>query len=306
MDVRMPETPHAVVASPLVTTPSRSTRQRRGYWASVARKLATDRLAMGCAALLVVIALSAILAPFVAPADPYKTSIAHRLLPVATSGHWLGTDELGRDLLSRLLYGGRISLLMGVVPVVLAALFGGLIGIAAGYAGGRWNMLVMRTLDVFFAFPSVLLAVALAGALGPGLSNCLVALTIVLTLPIARVAESATTQIRNHVYIEAARATGASSGRIIFGHVLGNVLGPILTYSSSQISVAIVLASGLSFLGLGVSPPAADWGLMLNTLRQSLFVAPVNAVLPGAMIFASSICFNLLSGSIRSAMDVRP
>jgi peptide/nickel transport system permease protein len=194
---------------------------------------------------------------------------------------------------------------MGFAPVVLATLIGGFLGIVAGYCGGAINMLIMRVTDVFYAFPSVLLAVAISGVLGAGLVNSLVSLTLVFTPPIARVAESVTTQIRNQDYVEAARATGASGWRIVFGHVLSNVTGPILIYASSMISVAIVIASGLSFLGLGVSPPNAEWGLMLNTLRQSIYVAPMNAILPGVMIFITSMSMNLISDSLRASMDVK-
>lgn len=284
----------------------RAAKNRRGYWKAVRRRLGRDPIAMACAGILILIVLAAIFAPFVAPADPYKTSIARRLLPIGSPGYFLGTDELGRDMLSRLIYGGRVSLLMGLLPVTIATLIGGILGIVAGFAGGRINMITMRIVEVFFAFPSVLLAVAMAGALGAGLVNCLVALSIVFTPSITRVAESATTQIRNQGYIEAARATGAPAMRIIVGHVLSNVMGPILTYASSQVSVAVVIASGLSFLGLGVAPPTADWGLMLNTLRQSLFIAPVNALLPGVMILITSVCFNLLSDGLRTALDVKP
>jgi len=163
----------------------------------------------------------------------------------------------------------------------------------------------MRVADVFFAFPSVLLAVGLAGALGAGVVNVLISLSLVFIPPITRVAEAATTQIRAQDFVEAARATGASASRIITGHVLTNVTSPILTYASSLIGLSIVLASGLSFLGLGISPPLADWGLMLNTLRQSIFLAPMNAVLPGVMILIASVCFNLLSDGLRTAMDVK-
>ena len=228
-----------------------------------------------------------------------------RLKPPGTPGHILGTDELGRDLLARLIYGGRVSLAMGLAPVAIATVLGGALGVCAGYYG-RWaNALIMRVIDVFYAFPSVLLAVAMAGALGSGIVNSLISLTLVFIPPIARVAESVTTQVRNQDFVEAARATGASSFRIIVEHLLANVSGPILTYASSLVSVAIIIASGLSFLGLGASPPTADWGLMLNTLRQAIYVAPVNAVLPGVMIFAASVSFNLLSDSLRGAMDVK-
>jgi peptide/nickel transport system permease protein len=288
--------------------PSESTGLRpkaRGYWGKVAQRVGRDPTALICLLILVIIILAAIFAPFVSPDDPYKTSMLRRLRPPLSPGHILGTDELGRDMLSRLIYGGRVSMMMGLAPVALATLVGGALGVCAGYFG-RWiNGLIMRIVDVFYAFPSVLLAVAMAGALGAGIINSLISLTLVFIPPIARVAESVTTQVRHQDFVEAARATGASAPRIIVEHLLANVSGPILTYASSLVSVAIIIASGLSFLGLGASPPTADWGLMLNTLRQAIYVAPINAVLPGVMIFAASVSFNLLSDGLRSAMDVR-
>ena len=242
-----------------------------GYWRSVGRRLVRDRVAMLCAAVLVLLVLAAIFAPWVAPANPFKTSMLKRLLPVGAAGHWLGTDELGRDLLSRLIYGGRLSLTMGIVPVTAAFLMGTTIGVAAGFMGGTVNMAVMRTLDVFYAFPSVLLAVAISGAMGPGLSNSLLALTIVFIPQIARVAESVTTQVAKLEYIDAARMSGATSLTIIRLQVLGNVLGPVFVYATGLISVCMILASGLSFLGLGVRPPEAEWGLMLNTPARGDF-----------------------------------
>lgn len=275
------------------------------YWAGVRTRLRRDPTTMICLAVLLLIVLAAVFAPLAAPADPYKTSMMRRLAAIGTAGHPLGTDELGRDMLSRLIYGGRISLFMGVAPVLVATLIGGGLGLMAGYLGGLWNTAIMRTMDVFYAFPSVLLAVAISGALGAGLLNGVIALTLVFIPPLTRVAESVTTQIRSEDYVEAARATGAATWRIIASHVLPNALGPVFIYASSLISLSIVIASGLSFLGLGVSPPEADWGLMLNTLRQSIYIAPVNAVLPGVLIFVTSIAFNLMSDGLRAAMDVK-
>jgi peptide/nickel transport system permease protein len=163
----------------------------------------------------------------------------------------------------------------------------------------------MRTIDVFFAFPSVLLAIALSGALGPGIGSGILSLTIVFIPQIARIAESVTTAIRSVDYVEAARASGAGAWTIIRVHVLGNVLGPIFVFSTSLISVSMILASGLSFLGLGVKPPEPEWGLMLNTLRSAIYVQPWVAALPGAMIFITSISFNLLSDGLRTAMDIK-
>ena len=277
----------------------------RGYWQSVFYRLRHDPVTLAFGAVIVLIVLAAVFAPLVAPFDPYKESIVGRLKPFGWRGHLLGTDELGRDMLTRLLYGGRVSLLMGVVPVAIASLIGGGLGVIAGFVGGRVNTAIMRTMDVFYAFPSVLLAVAIAGAMGGGMVNGMLALTLVFIPPICRVAETATTQVRALDFIEAARASGAATVTIIRHHVLGNVLGPVFIYTSSLVSVSILLASGLSFLGLGVRPPLADWGLMLSTLRQSIYVVPVVCALPGVAIFVTSICFNLVSDGLRAAMDVR-
>jgi peptide/nickel transport system permease protein len=163
----------------------------------------------------------------------------------------------------------------------------------------------MRTIDVFYAFPSVLLAIAISGALGAGILNSIVSLTIVFIPPIARVAESVTTQVRGLDYVDAARASGAGAATIIRVHILGNVLGPVFVYATSLVSVSMILASGLSFLGLGVRPPEPEWGLMLNTLRNAIYVQPLVAALPGFMILVTSVCFNLFSDGLRSAMDVK-
>jgi peptide/nickel transport system permease protein len=194
---------------------------------------------------------------------------------------------------------------MGMVPVMLATLIGGMLGIVAGYAGKHLNMAIMRIMDVFYAFPSILLAVAISGTMGGGMRNGMLALTLVFIPPLCRIAETATTQVSHLDFVDAARASGAGLGSIIWHHILGNVLGPIFIYASSLVSVSVLIASGLSFLGLGVEPPQPDWGLMLNTLRQVIYIAPTLAALPGVLIFITSICFNLLSDGLRTAMDVR-
>ena len=277
----------------------------RGYWSSVGFRLRHDPATLFFGLVVLLIVLAAIFAPLLAPFDPYKESVALRLKPFGYRGHPLGTDELGRDLLSRLIYGGRSSLLMGLVPVCIATALGGTLGVIGGFAGRTVNAAIMRTMDVFYAFPSVLLAVAISGAMGGGMANGMAALALVFIPAMCRVAETATAQVRSLDFIEAARATGAGTFTIVRYHVLGNVLGPVFIYASSLVSVSILLASGLSFLGLGVKPPTPDWGLMLSTLRQSIYVAPLSCALPGAAIFVTSICFNLVSDGIRSAMDVR-
>jgi peptide/nickel transport system permease protein len=256
-------------------------------------------------ALLGGIVLAAVLAPALAPYDPAAGSIRSRLSPIGTAAHPLGTDEQGRDMLSRLLFGGRMTLLAGLTPIVIACLFGGVLGVLAGYLGGVANALIMRTSDVFYAFPAILLAIAISGALGPGLGNTLISLSVVFLPRIIRVAEAVTVQTKSLEYVAAARASGAGSWPIVRYHLLPNVLAPILVFTSTQVSLSIILAAGLSFLGLGVTPPAAEWGLMLNTLRQSIYVDAWVPALPGVAIFVVSMAFNLLSDGLRDAMDVR-
>jgi peptide/nickel transport system permease protein len=291
--------------SALSEAPSQRSFRTEAYTRLVLRRFMRQPLAVTAAAVLLVIALAAVFAPYVAPTNPFHTSVMLRLAAIGTPGRLLGGDELGRDVLSRLIYGGRISLITAVLPVLCGLLIGGLLGVTAGYAGGAVNMAIMRTMDVFYAFPSILLAVAIAGALGPGTVNAIMALSLVFIPPIARVSESVTTQNRVHDFVTAGRLSGASMPRIIFAHILPNVAGPILVFASSQVSVSIIAASGLSFLGLGVAPPFPDWGLMLSSMRQSIYVNASVAALPGAMIFICSIAFNLVSEGVRQAMEVR-
>lgn len=276
-----------------------------GYWRTVGSRFLRDKVALGAALAVLALLLLAVFGQAIAPADPYGSSMLARLKPIGSEGYPLGSDELGRDMLSRLLVGARLSLFMGITPVLCAFVIGAVIGITAGYAGGWVNTGIMRTIDVFYAFPSVLLAIALSGALGAGITNSLISLTIVFIPPIARVAESVTTQIRNRDFVDAARASGANAFTIVRVHVLGNVLGPIFVYATSLIAVSMILASGLSFLGLGVKPPEPEWGLMLNTLRTAIYTQPWVAALPGVMIFITSVAFNLLADGLRSAMEIK-
>jgi peptide/nickel transport system permease protein len=277
----------------------------KGYWTRVRQRVLADRVTIAVMMLLALIVVMALAAPLIAPYDPTAASVFARLKSPGYPGHWLGTDEVGRDLWSRILYGGRLSLLCGVAPVAFALAIGGSLGLVAGYRGGIVNSLVMRGMDVLYAFPSILLAIAICGMLGSGLGNTILALTITFIPPIVRITETVTAQVRSFEFVEAARASGARPLSIIHFHILNNVLGPILVYATSLISISIILAAGLSFLGLGVTPPDAEWGLMLNNLRQAIWVNPLVAALPGVMIFITSMSFNLLSDGLRSAMDVR-
>ena len=280
---------HAMSDAALQAEPA---NKARGYWAMVGRRIVRDKVSMVCAFILVAIFLSALCAPWLGLADPYQGSMIRRLRHIGTPNYPLGTDELGRDMLARLIYGGRLSLVVGILPVIFAFVVGTSLGLVAGYVGGKINTAIMRTVDVFYAFPSVLLAIAISGALGGGLANSLASLTLVFVPPIVRVAESVTTSVRHLDFVDAARASGAGSLRII-------------VYASSLVSVCMILGAGLSFLGLGTRPPEPEWGLMLNTLRTAIYLNPWVAALPGVFIFTISICFNFFSDGLRSAMDVR-
>jgi len=291
--VALPHEPTAVAAAPM------------SYWRAVAWRLSRDPTTLAAGGLLALIAMSAILAPWIAPYDPSTGSIRLRLAPIGAPSHPLGTDEQGRDMLSRLLFGGRMTLVAGLTPVLVACLVGTVLGVVAGYAGGLTNTVVMRTMDIFYAFPAVLLAIAISGALGPGLPNTLISLSIVFIPRVVRMAESATVQVKGLEYVAAARASGAGVAQILRHHLLANVLGPVLVFASTQVSLSIILAAGLSFLGLGITPPAAEWGSMLNTLRQSIYVNAWVPALPGLAIFLTSMGFNLLSDGLRDAMEIR-
>jgi peptide/nickel transport system permease protein len=277
----------------------------RGYWATVAGRLWRDRLTVAVGVVLLTIVGLAVFAPWAATHDPLDGSVLRRLQAVGTPGFLLGTDETGRDIWSRLVYGGRLSLFCGITPVLLATTIGGMLGLVAGIGGRLLNSLVMRVCDVFYAFPSVLLAIAICGVIGAGIANTILSLTVVFIPPIVRVTESLTTQVKSCEFVEAARASAAPMHAIIRHQIVPNVLGGILVYSTSLVSISIILSAGLSFLGLGVTPPDPEWGLMLNALRQAIFVDPVVAALPGVAIVITSLCFNLLADGLRSAMDVK-
>jgi peptide/nickel transport system permease protein len=293
------------VAPPVIKPDDYSDSEPRGYWSTVGDRLLRDRLTMGVAVVLLLIIGLAVFAPWAATHDPLQGSVVCRLKAVGTPGYFLGTDETGRDIWSRLVYGGRLSLFCGITPVLLATTIGGTLGLLAGIGGRLLNMLIMRVVDVFYAFPSVLLAIAICGVIGAGIGNTILSLTVVFIPPIVRVTESLTTQVKSRDFVEAARASAAPLVAIIRHQILPNVLGGILVYATSLVSISIILSAGLSFLGLGVTPPNPEWGLMLSALRQSIFVNPIVAALPGVAIVITSLCVNLLSDGLRSAMDIK-
>ena len=260
------------------------------------------RIAGITVALLVVVA---ILAPLLAPDDPVQGNLTDRLLPIGSAGHLLGTDGQGRDMLSRLIYGARPSLLAGLVPVFVAGLIGGGLGLVAGLAPGWLHAAIMRGLDVLYAFPAVLLAIAIAAALGSGVSNSIIALSVILIPPIARVTESETVRIRSADFMEAARSSGAGWIAIALRQVVPNIAPAVVVYSTALIGLSIVYAAGLSYLGLGVSPPLAEWGVMVSDLQKYLFTAPALLLVPAVAILVASVAFNVLGDGLRDYFNVR-
>ena len=254
-------------------------------------------------AFLALIALAAFLAPWVSPHDPLIDLGVGRSADMGTPGALLGTDNQGRDILSRIIWGGRISLVVALVPVLVSTLVSLAIGIAAGVLGGWVDWLIMRFLDIFFAFPLVLLAIAIAGVLQPGLATVLISITIVLTPYISRVGRTATGMVTQQLYIEAARATGAPRLALVARYILPNMLAPVLVYATTLAGLMIVVGSGMSFLGLGVQPPTPDWGAMVGEGATVLRRAPHVTILPGLAIVLTALAFNVLGDTLRDALD---
>ncbi|HEX4431806.1 MAG TPA: ABC transporter permease [Frankiaceae bacterium] len=282
--------PNAVEAG---ATPIPLKRRRRIRWALYV-----------CGAFATALVLLAVIGPWIV-GNPAAGSITDRLLGVGQRGHLLGTDGQGRDILTRLVAGARPSMIAGVTPVLIAGLIGTAAGITAALSGRVGHAVIMRTLDVFYAFPAVLLAIAIAAALGPGTTNAVISLSVVLIAPIARIAETETARLREMDFMEAARASGARAPSIAIRQVLPNIGPALLVYCTAAIGLCLVYAGGLSFLGLGVAPPAPEWGSMINELRQYIFTNPVLALIPALAISVASIVFNVLGDALRDALDVR-
>jgi peptide/nickel transport system permease protein len=267
------------------------------------RGLRRDTFAMIGGGIVLLTLFLALAAPLVAPHDPLKQNSKIRLSEIGTADYWLGTDGNGRDILSRLIYGSRTALLVAIIPVVVAAVFGLAMGLLAGYFGGWVDSVLMRFADILFAFPAILLAIAIVAALGPSLLNAMMALAIVFIPAFARLIRASVLSLRNREYVVAARASGAKADRIIVRHILINALPTIIVFATLQTGQMIIFGSALSFLGLGVQPPTPDWGTMANDGRNSMLVAPWVTTLPGIAIFIVSVGFNLLGDGLRDALD---
>ncbi len=249
-------------------------------------------------------ALSGLLAPVLAPADPLEQDLSFRLKP-PSSAHWLGADQLGRDVLSRILFGTRISLTIGLVVVGSAGTFGTLVGLVAGYRRGLVDEALMRVTDVFLAFPALILAMAIAGALGPNLNNAMIAIAVVTWPVYARLARGQVLSLREREFVEAARALGASPGRIIWRHLLPNSLAPILVQASFDMGGAILSAAGLSFIGFGAQPPTPEWGVMISEGRKFISTQPWLSLFPGLAILLTVTAFNFIGDGLRDTLDPR-
>jgi peptide/nickel transport system permease protein len=264
-----------------------------------------NRVVAGATLVLAITFLVALFAPLICPYPPNQPHVVHRLASPGTPGFLLGTDGQGRDMLSRLITGTRTSLAIGLVPVVVAAILGLWLGCIAAFFGGITEILVMRLLDVVFGLPPALLSILVAACLGPGLFNMLVAMTVILVPLMGRVVHQAVTAIRQLPFIDAARASGASRLQILMHHILPNALPPVIVVGTSLSGMMIVLGAGLSFVGLGIQPPTADWGRMINYGRSVLPIAPHVATLPGLAIFIVASAFSVLGDALRDILDPR-
>ena len=268
------------------------------------RRAASARLAPFGAAVLLVAALTALLAPVLAPYDPLKQNLANTLARPGRA-HLLGTDNVGRDVLSRVIWGTRVSLVAGLVSVAIAVLGGSLLGLVAGYSGGRVDGLVMRLMDAVLSFPPLVLALALGAVLGAGLTGVLLALGVVYTPTFARLMRGQVLTITARDYVEAARALGAPAWRIAWHHVLPNVTAPIVVQASLSVAFAILAEASLSFLGLGIQPPGASWGSMINAGRGYLQQAPWIVFGPGGALFVTVVGLSFVGDAVRDALDPR-
>lgn len=263
-----------------------------------------SRSAMIGLGILVLLVGCAIFAPVLAPYNPYESNMPIALQGPSTS-HLMGVDELGRDILSRILYGARVSLIVGVEAVTLALGFGIILGALAGFYGGKVDMAIMGVMDIMLSFPSILLAIAFMTVLGRGVDKAIIAIGIVSIPQYARIVRGSVLSVRENVYIMAARAIGNNDRRLIFVHILPNVLAPIIVRATVGISEAILEAAALGFLGLGVAPPIAEWGTMLGAGRQTIFNAPHIVTFPGLAITLTVMAFNLLGDGLRDVLDPR-
>lgn len=275
-----------------------------GSFRTILRRLARNKGAVVGGVVIALFVLTAMFGPFVTPYDPLEQDLANARMGPSLE-HWLGTDHLGRDVLSRIIIGARVSLQIGVTSVGLGVLIGMALGLVSGYYGGWIDSLIMRLLDILLAFPGLLLAITVISVLGPGLTNTIVAVTFWSIPGFARITRGSVMSLRNREFVEAAVALGRSDLGIMLRHILPNALSPLIVQGSLSIGTVILTASGLSFLGLGVQPPNPEWGAMLAIGRQYILDNPISTVAPGLFITLVVMSFSLLGDGLRDALDPR-
>lgn len=294
--------PDLVAGSVATITPG---FERESYWKMIGQRFAQHKLAVAGLIVLGFLILVSVLAPWIAPYDPNEITGAFAASP--SSQHWLGTDQVGRDVMSRLIYATRVSLAVGVVTVLLYVCVGTVVGAVAGYVGGWVDMLINRIIDVFMSFPSLMVILVLVTVLGTGLSNIIIVLALLGWPAVARLVRGSVLTLRQTEFVKAGQALGFGSSRLIFGHILPNALGPILVNATFGAAAAILSESSLSFLGMGVQPPTASWGNMLNAAQSitALTSQPWLWIPPGLIIILSVLSINFIGDGIRDAMDPR-
>jgi len=282
----------------------RESATHRGHGHRVLRELTRNKFALAGAIFLIAIGVIAILAPVIAPHSPTEQSLMDRLKE-PTRDHWLGTDELGRDELSRLMYGARTSLFIGLVGTAGGVILGTVLGMISGFFGGWVDTLLMRLIDIMFAFPGILLAILIVAVMGPGLGNLIVALTVWGTPTLSRIVRSSVLSLKSVEFVEASRAIGAGKSRIMFRHLLPNCVAPIIVYSTLGVAGSLLTTAGLGFLGIGVQPPNSEWGAMLSVGRSYLRETPLLMIVPGLAILLTVMSLNLIGDALRDALDPR-
>ena len=288
----------------MTTTLSKPSVPARRRLPAPLRRFLGNKLAVIGLLVLLIFAVAALLALQVSPFDPAQISFSD-LRAAPSAAHPFGTDELGRDIFSRVIYGARVSLSAGLISVTLALVFGGSIGLVAGYLGGWLDDVLMRFVDALLSLPFLVLAIALAAILGPSLQNTMIAIAVVTAPAFARITRGEVLSQRERDYVQAAQALGAGDGRLIVRHLLPNISGALIVQTSLAIANAILAEASLSFLGLGIQPPAPSWGSMLNAARGYLTDAPWMALFPGLAIFLAVLAFNLIGDGLREALDPR-
>jgi peptide/nickel transport system permease protein len=287
---------------PATGTPIIGGNTRAASWKLFYKKLSKNKAALAGALIVLIFVLLALLAPYIAPYEPNKMQIANKLQGPSAE-HWLGTDDKGRDILSRILYGSRISLTVGILSTVLGATIGIVLGIVSGYYG-RWvDSLIMRICDVLLAFPGILLALAIVSVLGASTVNVIIAVAFFAIPTFARIVRGSTLAVKKLEYIDAIKAMGARDSRIIFRHILPNITSPIIVQATLYIASAIITAAALSFLGMGTQPPDPEWGTMLSQGRSYIRQAPHITLFPGLVILLVVVGFNLFGDGLRDALD---